>query len=116
MSLKDAIEVDILEFFDDIDVLGSNNRKEMLRTLLTKYARLSTEEILLDNSDLQIIVDNAKINMSHKVMPIFLGQLKKRVAESDQANLCVIESAIMYLNSKDCLKRSPKFDYRNNKF
>lgn len=116
MSLKDEVEVDILAFFDKIDILGSNTRKEILRELLTKYARLSTEELLLDSQDLMKIVDDARQIFSNKTMPIFLGKLKKRVSETDQVNLCMIESTIMFLNSRDSLKRSPKFDVRSNKF
>ena len=116
MSLKDQIDIDILEFYKNIDILGSNNRKEILRDLLSKYAQLSSDEFKMNNINLSEIIDQAKTLMSNKTMPMFLGDKKKKVQEHEQATICIIESTISHMNKNDCLKRLPKFDYKDNKF
>ena len=116
MSLKDQIEVDILGFFKDLDILGSNDRKETLRTLLSKYAQLSSSDFKMDDRTLAEIIDQAKTLMSTKTMPMFMGVNKKRIPEGEQATVCLIESTISQLNKNDCLKRLPKFEYKDNKF
>lgn len=116
MSLKDQIEGDISNFFANIENLGVNDQKETLRILLSKYAQLSSSDFLLDKNNLDQIIDNAKTLMSNKTMPMFLGEKKRRIPEHEQATVCLIESTISQLNKNDCLKRLPKFDYKDNKF
>lgn len=116
MSLKDQIDGDISSFFKNIENLGINDQKDTLRILLSKYAQLSSSEFLMDKINLDSIIDNAKTLMSTKTMPMFIGAKKKKVPEHEQATVCIIESTISHINKNDCLKRLPKFDYRDNKF
>ena len=115
-SLKEQFEVDMKRFFEQIERQGTNDRKETLRNLFDKYIHLSNSDILLDRHDLGVIISNAKDRFSSKTFPVYLGEKKKKVDADDQANLCVIESTIGFLNKNDCLKKLPKFNYKENKF
>jgi hypothetical protein len=116
MSLKEEIELDILDFFKSIDVSGTNDRKEKLRMLLSKYAQLSSSELAMDDTDLRSIITGAMYSMSNRTLPMFLGENGKQVAQEHQQIVCIIESTVSQLNKKDCLKRLPKFDFKANKF
>lgn len=114
-KIKEELEVDIKRFFEQIEKQNHNDRVETLRNLFNKYLHLSTSDYMMDYIDLNNIISHAKNSFSTKTFPVFLGDKKRKVDESYQANLCVIESAIAYLNDKECLKRIPKFDYKEDK-
>lgn len=116
MNLKEEIEVDILNFFNTIDVSGTSDRKEKLRELLSKYAQISSSELLMDDSDLRSITANAIGLMANRTLPMFLGTNKKQVQQEHQHVVCIIESTISQLNNKDCLKKLAKFAFKDNKF
>jgi len=115
VSLKSELEVDIKRFFKQIENQNENDRVNTLRLLMDKYIHLSTSSYMMDNHDLNMIISHAKSLFANKTFPVYLGDSKKIVYENDQANLCVIESTISHLNNKDCLKKLPKFDYKENK-
>lgn len=115
-SLKEQVEVDIKEFFDQIDTQNTEDKNKTLRFLLDKYIHLSTSERLMDWHDLNSIISGAKSNFADKAFPVFLGNKKRKVYENEQANLCMVESVIMHLNKNDCLKKLPKFDYREDRY
>lgn len=116
MTLKEQIEFDIMSFFTQIESQNSVDKKETLRLLLAKYVHLTSAEFLMSKADLDSIITLAKMQMASKTFPVFIGPLKKRVQEQEQANLCVIESTISFLNKNSILKQLPKFDYREDKF
>lgn len=115
MALKDELEVDIKRFFEQIEKQNPQDQKETLRLLMNKYIHLSTSEYKLDYYDLNSIIGDAKGRFANKTFPVFLGDRRRKVEESEQANLCVIESTIAHLNKSDCLKKMPKFDYKEDK-
>jgi len=115
MSIKNELEVDIKRFFEQIETQDSNDKKETLRLLMDKYIHLSKSNYIMDNHDLNTIMSNAKNLFVQKTFPAFLGKRKVQVSQGEQSNLCVIEATIGHLNKKDCLKRMPKFDYKENK-
>ena len=115
MDLKDQLNVDILRFFEQIENQNSNDKIQTLRNLLDKYIHLSTADYLMDSHDLNMIISNAKTLFSQKTFPVFLGDKKSKVMEAEQANLCVIESVVSHLNKKECLKKIPKFKYKQDK-
>lgn len=116
MSVKDQIEFDIRDFFEQTKNQSSSDQKETLRILLEKYAHLSKADFIMDKNDLDVIIGNAKSLMAQKTFPCFMGKTKRRVMEHEQANLCVIESTISHLNKSNCLKKLPKFEYKEDKF
>ena len=115
MSLEQNLESDILKFFRDIDTQNDNDRLQTLRLLIDKYIHLTKSEMLMDKHDLEVIISRAKSIIVEKTFPITLGKTKRKVHPEEQVALCVIESTISYLNKNQCLKRLPKFDYREDK-
>ena len=115
MGLKEDLEIDIMRFFDQIENQDSNDKKKTLRLLMDKYIHLSTSNFIMDNHDLSTILSQATGLFIRKAFPTFLGDRKVKVSQSEQANLCVIEATIGHLNKNECLKKMPKFDYKENK-
>lgn len=115
-SIKDQLESDIKRFFEQIENQNHNDQLQTLRNLLDKYIHLSSSDYMMDYHDLHTIVSNAKGIFSNKKFPLYLGKRKRRVYEGEQANLCIIESTIAHLNKNDCLKKHPKFDYKEDKY
>lgn len=115
-NLKEQLDVDIKRFFEQIETQNFNDQKETLRNLFNKYIHLSKADHVMDYYDLNDIVSNAKGKFSRKTFPVFLGKKRRKVMDTEQANLCIIESVISHLNQKDCLKKLPKFDYKEDKF
>lgn len=116
MGLKEQLESDIISFFKQIENQSSSDQRETLRLLMEKYIHLSKTEFLMDKHDLDSIINGAKMLMANKSFPAFLGKAKKRVFENEQTTLCIIESTVSHFNKNDCLKKLPKFDYREDKF
>ncbi len=115
MSIKDELEVDIKRFFEQIENQDCNGKAETLRLLMDKYIHLTTTDYMMDKHDLDSIVSMAKNKFATKTFPVHLGDKKRKVYEAEQANLCIIESTVGWLNKKDCLKRLAKFDYREDR-
>lgn len=116
MNMKEQVEFDIRAFFEQINNQSSGDQRETLRLLLEKYTHLSKADYLMDKTDLDSIIGNAKQLMATKTLPVFLGKAKRRVMEHEQANLCVIESTISHLNKNNCLLKLPKFEYKEDTF
>lgn len=116
MSVRETLEADIIAFFKQIESQNTNDQRQTLRLLIDKYIHLTTSSMLMDKHDLEVIVSSAKTLMSQKTFPAYLGNNKRRVGEEEQATVCIIESTISHLNKNDCLKRLPKFDYREDSF
>ena len=115
-DLKQQVDVDIRRFFEQIEKQNHSDQIKTLRNLLDKYIHLSSAEYLMDYHDLNSIIGGAKTAFANKTFPVFLGDKKRKVGQSEQSNLCIVESVIGHLNKNDCLKKLPKFDYREDKF
>jgi hypothetical protein len=113
-NLKDQLEVDILRFLENIEKQDQSDKIQTLRNLFDKYMHLNTSTYLMDAYDLSIIINDAKTIFSQKTMPVHIGSSKRLVYPADLPNYCVIESTIKFLNKKDCLKKLPKFDERED--
>jgi hypothetical protein len=116
VGFSEDIEKDVMDFYNEMDDMSRLEKIQKLRSLLEKYSRKSSSDHIMNISDLNDIVGYAKSIYAQKTFPAFLGYEKKKIEQHKQANLCVIESTIRYLNQKDCLKKMPKFDYREDKF
>jgi hypothetical protein len=116
VGIKESVDQDINAFFDQIEGQSLSDKKQSLRNLMEKYIHLTTSEYNMDEQDLRKIVDRAKSIMSNKTMPVYLGQKATEVKQEDLMPMCVIESSVEYFNSKECLKRRPKFKTNNPKF
>lgn len=115
MDLKDQLNIDILRFFEQIENQSQNDKIQTLRNLFDKYMHLNTADYIMDYHDLNMIVSNAKTIFAQKTFPAYLGDKKIKVMESEQPNLCVIESVVSHLNKNGCLKKLPKFKYKQDK-
>jgi hypothetical protein len=113
--MKQNLEADMINFFKQIESQSESDQKETLRLLLDKYIHLTKAEFVMDKHDLEQIISTAKANMVNTTMPITLGKTKRRVHPDQQPTLCIIEATVSHLNKNECLKRLPKFDYREDK-
>ena len=119
MSLKDELDVDIRNFFKQIETQSTNDKLKTLRNLIDKYIHLSTTTHLIDNIDLMNIVSNAKGIYANKPMPLYLKTSSNRVSkvrQDDLSTVCLVESIVAFLNKNDCLKKMPKFNYTEDKY
>lgn len=114
-KLKEQLDVDILRFLENIENQSQNSKIQTLRDLFDKYLHLNSCDFIMDAHDLNCIISDAKNKFSTAKMPIHLGQNKRLVRQSELPNLCVIEATIGHLSKKDCLKKIPKFDKREDK-
>lgn len=112
MERKQNLESDILNFFKDIENQNESDKIVTLRLLLDKYIHLSKSDYMMDKMDFNEIVGNAKRLIVEKALPVKLGKSESPISENEVANLCVIESTVMALNKKGCLKKIAKFDYK----
>lgn len=115
MNLKEQVETDIFRALENLETQNKNDQLETLRNLVDKYVHLSTAEHVLNDHDLREIIGSAKQMFASKTMPTFIGPRKRKTAPDEEANLCVIEATIGALNKRDCLKKLPKFDYKEDK-
>lgn len=113
MRMEDAIDSDIRQYLAQFDNLLPEDKHKLLKNLLDKYIHLSTTTFLMDKFDYNVIVSQSKHLYSNETFREYIGANKRRIYSSERANFCIIESTISYLASKDCLKRLPKFDYRD---
>lgn len=114
-KLKDQLDVDILRFLENIETQNFSDKIQTLRQMFDKYIHLSKSEHMMDAHDLSIIINDAKNLFVTQPMPVHLGSTKRLVSAGDLPNLCLIEATISHLNKKDCLKKMPRFDKREDK-
>ena len=115
MRPEKDLDIDIYTFFEQIESQNRNDRMKTLRLLMDKYIHINKSDYLMDIHDLNTIVSNAKRIFVDKTMPMFLGEKKRLVHQSEQGHLCMIEATIGHLNKTQCLKKLPKFNYQENK-
>jgi len=111
-DLEQQINQDVSEYLNSIDRLDYNDRSELLKIMIKKFALLGSSDTLLFKKDLVDIVSSAKLNFSYKPMPVKMSDSDLEVHQSDLGHLCMIEATIGHLNKHGCLKKVPKFDYR----
>jgi hypothetical protein len=114
-NLKEQLDVDILRFLENIETQNHSDKIQTLRHLFDKYLHLNKAELLLDIHDLSTISNNAKNLFASQTMPVSIGSNKRLVNPADLPSLCIVEATISLLNKKDCLKRVPRFDKREDK-
>ena len=80
------------------------------------------DDKLMSKVDLDIIISNAKNNMSNKTFPVYLEECKALnerttiVPQEHQHIVCIVEATIQHLNKEGLLNIVPKFNYKENKF
>jgi len=114
--LKDEIEQDVLTFFDKIEGLAYRDKLEMLRMVLSKYALLSKSDCMLEKADLFAISSHAKKNMAQDQSQVHLGERCHKLNFDEIRMMCITKAVVAVLNGKECFKRMPKFDIREDKY
>ena len=115
-DIKNQLDTDILNFFKNIETQSVNDQVQTLKNLFNKHLHLHTCDHKMDYYDLMKIVNLAKGKFADRSFPVYLGDPRKLVPQNELTNLCVIECVVEYLNQNDCLKKMPKFDYKEDKF
>lgn len=112
MGLTEELERDASQFFREIEKMSDEDKKTLLIKLLDKYAHISSSKLVLDKNDFVAIKSMASKLYMDRGWPKFFKQgFSREISGQDSVNISLIESTIIYLNSKDCLKRLPEFDY-----
>lgn len=117
-NVKEQLEADIIRFFENIENQSQNDKRKTLRDLMDKYIHLSSSDYLMDSYDLNSIIGAAKNKMATEKVTRFLksGMMVRKISQGEISNLLVIESTISHLNKIGCLKKLPKFDYKEDKY
>ena len=113
MSIRDQLDMDIQAFFNNIEAQLPEARKKTLLMLIDKYTHLFTTPVLLDKNDFEMVKNFAHTFIMDKSFPKKIGPNKREISISEARILSIIEGTITMLNSKECLKKFPKFDYRD---
>jgi len=114
IEIKKQLDIDIDSFFHNIETQMISDQKKSLRDLFEKYLHLNTCDLVMDKSDLLSIVSKSKHLYANERMPIHVGKYKTQLDQEENRKICLIEATIMHLNSKECLKKTPKFDKRDD--
>ena len=116
MGINDNLRQDIIDFFDNIEGMESNDQVKTLENLINKYAHLNSTTLLLDHRDLQRIIGMSKELMSNSnLKKSFRTSTGNRIVQYEEARILqIICATISFLNSKDCLKKIPKFNYKED--
>ena len=113
MSIEKDLEQDVGQFFQEIEKMLPEGKKKHLKILIDKYCHLLSTPIIFDKYDLDMIKDLALRQFIDKTARVYMGKNRREVTDRDIVTLRVVEATIGYLHSKDCLKKLPKFDYKN---
>ncbi len=113
-DLKQQLDVDIERFFDNIESQSHSDKKQTLKDIFEKYLHLTSSDYMMDYFDLNDIVGHAMTLFATETFPVHLGYKRKKVQEDNLRYLCLIESTVMHLNKKGCLKKIAKFDKRED--
>lgn len=113
MSVNDNLDSDISEFFENIEKQLPEARRKTLKLLIDKYAHLNSTPVLLDKHDFDMIKDAAHKFFVQSAFPKRVGSNRREIGNYESNILSIIEGTIQVLNGKDCLKKLPKFDYRD---
>lgn len=113
MSALDQLDSDIHAFFNEIEKMTPEGKKKSLKILIDKYAHLMSTPCILDKHDFDMIKDHAHKFFVNSAFPKKIGSNRREVSSYEANILSVIEGTISVLNSRDCLKKLAKFDYRD---
>jgi len=114
MGLNDSINKDVLDTLKILETQNHSDKIATLTLLLETYTHKNKAMHLMDSYDLSTIISSSKNKMSTESFPKFLksNSLTKQVNQDHQILLCMVEATIGHMNKLDCLKRLPKFDYK----
>lgn len=118
--MNNNIYKDVVEALETLDNQAYSDKVRTLTMLIEKYVHKNKADHLMGYRDLHSIIDKAKQKMSTENFPKYLESTSKfnnirKVEENYNKHICVIESTILHLNKLDCLKRLPKFNYKQDK-
>lgn len=113
MAIEDQLDADILSFFENVEKQTLDAKAKTLKLLIDKYAHLISAPILLDKYDFEMIKEHANRFYATETFPKKLGENRREISSYEANVLSIIEGTIMVLNNNDCLKKLPKFDYRD---
>ena len=113
MGIKDQLETDMNAFFVNIENQTAEDKKKTLAILMDKYIHLFSAPILLDKYDFDMIKDHAISFLKNNAPSKKIGSKRQEVRSGEMNILATIEATIMRLNYRECLRKLPKFDYRD---
>jgi hypothetical protein len=112
MSIKDQLDEDIHSFFENIKTQLPETQRKTLLQLVDKYTHLLSTPVLLDKNDFDMIKSHALAFFVDSSFPKVVGSNKREISASEANVLSIVEGTIAVLGSKECFKKSPRFDYR----
>lgn len=114
MSLKKQIEQDVDSFFKDIDKMLPEGKKKALMLLFEKYCHISSADTLFNKQDFNRIKEHAITLYKDQAFPKKFNNSYSEISGQEAPNFCLVQAVIDYLHSKDCLKKTPRFDIKPN--
>jgi hypothetical protein len=113
--LKQALLKEKLSWEDRSDV-SSRFKEAVIETCNSTWAKIDKasqrqEQALIGPKDLFHMVSVAKSEYGH--LPADLHLSNKRVEQNDFKHISLASAVIMWLNSKNLLKKAVKFDFTN---
>lgn len=112
MKLEEELERDIQQFFQQVENQLPEGKRETLKLLIDKYCHISSTPTLFNKSDFDMIKQFAQRFFVDAHFPKMVGENRRTIEGGDLRVLAIIEGTISYLQSQDCLKKLPKFDYK----
>jgi len=112
LRLKEELERDIQQFFQQVENQLPEGKRDTLKLLIDKYCHISSAPILFDKSDFDMIEQFAQKFFVNAHLPKVIGKNRRTIEGGDLRVLAIIEGTISYLQSQDCFKKLPKFDYK----
>ncbi len=107
---EEEVEQDIGTFLARHESMTMSDRRELLRAMFKKHILINEGELILSKYDFDMILGTAKNAFSRERIPQKIGD--KDFYSAEAAQLFLIEAVFSVLNSKDALKKLPKFDRR----
>jgi urate oxidase len=112
MSVREQLDSEIYSLLKNIENQTIEDQRKTIILFMDKYIHLFSAPILLDKHDFDMVKSHAHAYIMEKAFPKYLGSKRREVSGTEANVLAIIEGTIIVLNSKECFKKLPKFDYR----
>ena len=110
MADAKQIEQELREYLSKEDNMRKSDKIVYLMAIINKHFELDKIDHMINYSDFDLLISNAKASYPGSTAPVFLS--KREVHYSISNHLLVLEAFIGYLNRNKLLKKLVRFDYR----
>jgi len=112
-EFEQFIEDEIKQMLQQIESQEDFDKIQTVKNLLDKYIHLSKSDFLIDFHDFNYIISHSKLMAGNDTFPIYLEPNGREINNNLIPAYCIINSTIGFLNSKECLRKLPRFKKSN---